>query len=155
MSTDLERVDQAPSLLNPETGELLEATVDNAAAVILACRNVKQRANELVDEATLFAVYEAERLGKKTLHGENETLVVNGGPSTEYDEQALMELLREVGCPEGRIEEAVVATITYKVNRSVLSQLAGANPQYKAAIELAKREVDKPFRVQVKSRRGT
>jgi hypothetical protein len=155
VSTDLERVDQTPSLLNPETGELLEATVDNAAAVILACRNVKQRAGELIDEATLFAVYEAERLGKKTLHGENETLVVNGGPSTEYDEQALMELLRDVGCPEGRIEEAVAATITYKVNRSVLSQLAGANPQYKAAIELAKRPVDKPWRIQIKSRRGT
>jgi hypothetical protein len=155
VSTDLERVDQTPALLNPETGELLEATVDNAAAVILACRNVKQRANELVDEATLFAVYEAERLGKKTLHGENETLVINGGPSTEYDEHLLMELLRDVGCPEGRIEEAVVATITYKVNRAVLNQLAGANPQYKAAIELAKRETEKPWRVQIKSRRGT
>ena len=155
MSTDLERVEQAPALLNPETGELLEATVDNAAAVILACRNVKQQANELIDEATAFALYEAERLGKKTLHGENETLVVNGGASTEFDEQTLMGLLREVGCPEGRIAEAVVETISYKVNRAVLNQLAGANPQYKAAIELAKREVEKPYRVTVKSRRGT
>jgi len=154
MSTELERVDQTPSLLNPETGELLEPTIDNAAAVILACRNVKQRANELVDEATLFAVYEAERLGKKTLHGETETLVVTGGASTEYDAIELMELLREVGCPEGRIEEAVVETRTYKVNRAVLAQLAGANAQYKAAIELAKREVDKPFRAQIKTRRG-
>jgi hypothetical protein len=155
VSTDLERVDQTPALLNPETGELLEATIDNAATVILACRNVKARANELVDEATLFAVYEAERLGKKTLHGENETLVINGGPSSEYDEQALMELLRDVGCPDARISEAVVETITYKVNRAVLNQLAGANPQYKAAIELAKHEVEKPWRVQIKTRRGT
>jgi sulfur carrier protein ThiS len=155
MSTDLDRVDQAPALLNPETGELLEATVDNAAAVILAARRVKGRANELIDEATAFALYEAERLGKKTLHGENETLVVAGGASTEYDEQTLMELLRDVGCPEQRIAEAVTEEITYKVNRSVLNQLAGANPQYKAAIELAKREVDRPFRVSVKSRRGT
>ena len=129
MSTDLDRVQQAPALLNPETGELLEATVDNAAVVILACRNVKQRANELVDEATAFSLYEAERLGKKTLHGETETLVVTGGTSTEYDEHLLMELLRDVNCPEGRIEEAVVATVTYRVNRSVLTQLAGATAQ--------------------------
>jgi hypothetical protein len=155
VSTELERVDQAPSLLNPETGELLEPTIDNAAAVILACRNVKQRANELIDEATLFAVYEAERLGKKTLHGVDETLVVNGGATTEYDEQALMELLRDVGCPEGRIAEAVVETISYKVDRAVLNQLVGANAQYKAAIELAKREKDTPYRVTIKSRRGT
>jgi hypothetical protein len=138
-------------LLNVETGELLPATVDNAALVIQACRNMKQRVNDLVADTTAYLVSEAERRGTKTLHTEETTITLTGGATDEYDAHDLMMLLREAGCPEDRIEAAVVAEITYKVNRSVLKQLT-VNPDYKAAIELAARQVERPYRASVKTR---
>lgn len=136
--------------LDVQTGELLPATVTNAARVIDSCRVMKDRVNDLVTEATAYLAHEAAIQGTKTLHGGERTVVLTGGPADEYDPQDLMEALRAADCPEDRIEQAVVATITYKVNRSVLRQLAAANPDYKAAIELARREVDKPWRASVK-----
>ena len=62
----------------------------------------------------------------------------------------LDELLREAGCPEERIRDAITPVLTYKVNQLVLKQLAGANPDYRAAIELAHRSVEVPWRVSVK-----
>jgi hypothetical protein len=41
------------------------------------------------------------------------------------------------------------------VNRAVLRQLAAANPDYRAAIELAEHEIEKPYRATVKLRRNT
>lgn len=152
MSTDLEHV-QPVGLLNIQTGELLEPTIDNAAAALQACRTMKEHVNDIVAETTAYLAAEAETRGTKTLHGEHATLVLQGGVSDEYDPHDLMDLLRSAGCPEDRIEQAVVAEITYKVNRSVLKQLAGANQDYRAAIDLAKREVERPFRASVKTRR--
>lgn len=152
--TELARVDAAPTLLNVETGELLEATIDNAAAVLLAARNMEERIRDLKQEATMFVVAEAERRGTKTLHGEHETLKLSGGPTDEFDATLLEDLLRSAGCPEDRIRAAIAEEITYKVNRSVLKQLAGANPNYKAAVELARREVEKPYRASVGARRS-
>lgn len=139
-------------LLNVETGELLPATVENAALVLIACRNMKERANEIVAETTAYLVSEAERRGTKTLHTEGATVTLSGGVSDEYDAQDLMELLRSSGCPEDRIEAAVVTEISYRVNRSVLKQLA-VNKDYQAAIDLAKRQVERPFRASIKTRR--
>ncbi len=42
--------------------------------------------------------------------------------------------------------------ISYKVDRAVLRQLAAANPDYKAAIELAQVEVEESYRASVKQR---
>lgn len=139
-------------LVNVETGELMPATVENAAVAIIACRNMKARINDLVAETTAWLVSEAERRGTKTLHGETETITLSGGVGDEYDAQDLMELLRSAGCPEDRVEAAVTTEITYKVNRSVLKQLS-VNKDYAAAIELARREVEKPYRASVKMRR--
>lgn len=153
MTTDLVTVEPG-GLLNVETGELLPATVENAAAALIACRNMKQRVNELVAETTAFLVAEAERRGTKTLHGDAETITLTGGIGDEYDAVDLMELLRSAGCPEDRVAAAVTTEITYRVNRSVLKQLA-VNKDYKAAIDLARREVEKPYRASVKARRQT
>lgn len=150
--TDLVTVEPA-GLLNVESGELLEPTIPNLAAVLIAARNMKERVNDIVTEATAYAVAEAERRGTKTLPvDEKLQVVVSGGASEEYDAQDLMELLRSVDCPEDRIEAAVVPEITWKINRSVLRQLAAANKQYAAAIDLAKREVEKPLRAYAKRR---
>lgn len=151
MTTDLVTAEPG-GLLNVETGELLPATVENAATALIACRNMKQRVNDLVAETTAFLVAEAERRGTKTLHGDTETITLTGGIGDEYDAVDLMELLRSAGCPEDRVEAAVTTEITYKVNRSVLKQLA-VNKDYKAAIDLARREVERPYRASVKARR--
>lgn len=152
MSTDLAR--QHTGLLNVETGEILPATVESAAAVLIAARNMKQRVNDVVAETTVYLADEAARRGTKTLNGGGEKIVLTGGLTEEYDVQDLIVFLRNAGCPEDRLDQAIVTEITYRVNKSVIRQLAAANPEYKAAIELAKRLVEKPVRANVKARRA-
>lgn len=152
MSTDL-TVYQG--LLDVQTGELLEPSIGNAARVISAARAMKQHVNQIVNEATDYLVSLSEHQGTKTLHGDGETVTVTGGTSTDYDAADLRDALEAAGCPEDRINAAIRTEITYKVDRAVLKQLAAANADYRAAIELAERTVEKPFRVSLKLRRNT
>jgi hypothetical protein len=147
MSTEIAQTD---NLLDVTTGEVLPATVPNAATVLHAARLMKDRVNDIIAETTAWLVREAAHQGTKTLRAGKTTVTVSGGSSTEYDPHDLMEALREAGCPEDRIEQAVVPEVSFKINRSVLRQLAGANPDYRAAIELAEREVERPYRASVK-----
>lgn len=137
-------------LVDVLTGEQLPATVENAAQVLEAARTMKERINDVLAAATLFLVAEAAVRGTKTLVGGASTVTLTGGTGVDYDAVDLMEALRVAGCPEDRIEQAVVATVSYKVNRSVLRQLAAANPDYQAAIELATQPVERPWRASVK-----
>jgi len=148
-------LEQYTGLLDVQTGELLEPTVGNAARCLHAARAMKQRVNEIVAEATGYLVQLSEHQGTKTLHADGETITLTGGTSVDYDPADLLEALEAAGCPEDRITAAVETVITYKVNRAVLGQLAAANPDYKAAIELAERETEKPYRASVKLRRNT
>lgn len=136
-------------LLDVQTGELLPATVDNAARVLNAARAMKEHVNLIIKETTAYLAEESARRGTKTLHHDDYTVTLTGGTTLDYDPQDLMEALRVAGCPEERIEEAVVAHITYRVNRAVLRQLSAANPDYKAAIDLATREIEKPYQAKV------
>jgi hypothetical protein len=154
VSTELDTTHYT-GLLDVRTGELLEPTVGNAARVLHAARAMKQQVNEIVNEATAYLVSLSEHQGTKTLQGEGETISLTGGPTVDYDAADLRDALEAAGCPEDRINAAAEMIITYKVNRSVLRQLAAANPDYKAAIELAEREVEKPYRASVKLRRQT
>lgn len=139
--------------LNVQTGELLTPTIGNAAEALGAVRAMKQHANEIVNEITAWLVAKSEHDGTKTLHGDGETITLSGGIGIDYDAADLMEALEAAGCPQERIDAAVKTEITYKVDRAVLRQLAAANPDYKAAIELAEREVEKPYRASIKLRR--
>lgn len=150
--TELE-IREFTGLLDVQTGELLPANVDNAARVLQAARAMKAHVNHIVEEATAYLVRVSEHQGTKTLHGGAETVTITGGTSVEYDEADLIDTLLSAGCPQERIDAAVKRTIVYKVDRAVLRQLAAANPDYKAAIELSERMVDKPFRASVKLRR--
>jgi hypothetical protein len=152
VSTDLQ---QFTGLLDVRTGELLTPSVGNAARVIDAARAMKAQVNEIVNEATAYLVSLSEREGTKTLHADNETITVSGGPTIDYDPQDLIDALEAAGCPENRINAAVVQTVSYKVDRAVLRQLAAANPGYRAAIQLAELEVEKPYRASVKLRRNS
>lgn len=141
-------------LLDVRTGELLEPTVSNAARVLNAARAMDAQIRELKREATAWLVEESARRGTKTLHEENETVTLTGGTSVEYDAADLIALLTDAGCPPDRINAAVTTEITYKVNRSVLNQLASANKDYAAAIRLCETEVEKPYRASVALRRN-
>ncbi len=147
--TELEAV-RSVELVNVETGERLPATVANAAVVLEAARSMKERLNDVIYTATTWLVGESEVRGTKTLNTGDRTVTLTGGAGITYDAQDLMEALRLAGCPEDRIEQAVVATVSYKVNRNVLRQLGAANPDYLAAIELAERQVETPWRASVK-----
>ncbi len=132
------------------TGEVLPATVENAGRVITAARDMKGRIGEVIAQATAYLADEAARQGTKTLRDGNATVTLSGGLTDDYDPVDLMNALREAGCPEERIDEAVVATVSYKVNKSVLRQLSGANIAYRAAIEEARYQYEKPYRASVK-----
>jgi len=137
-------------LLNVATGELLPATVENAATVLEVAREIEANLRTVKQNATAYLVEQARLNGTKTFHTVSGKVELSGGTATEYDAADLMEALREAGCPEDRISAAVEETISYKVNRSVLRQLVGANEDYRAAAELAERTVEKPWRASVK-----
>lgn len=137
-------------LLDVESGELLPATLENAAAVLDAARRMKRRLDDVIRDATSFLLAESQTRGTKTFHIGNGRVELSGGPTVEYDPVDLMEALRAAGCPEDRIGEAVEETVSYKVNRAVLRQLVGANEDYRAAAELAERTLEKPWRAAVK-----
>jgi hypothetical protein len=137
-------------LVNVETGERLPATVENAATVLEAARTMKERLNDVIHDATLWLVSLSAERGTQTFHAGDVTLSLSGGSGVDYDATLLVEALLAADCPEDRINEAVVTTFSYKVNRSVLKQLAAANPDYAAAIELAEMAVERPYRASVK-----
>lgn len=143
-------VAEPTGLVDVQTGEVLPATITNAAKVLESARDLKKRIDRIVAETTEYLVEETTRQGTKTLRAGDTTLVLSGGLTEDYDPQALVEALIAADCPAQRIEEAVVPTVTYKVNRSVLRQLAAANEDYKAAIELATFQIEKPYRAAVK-----
>jgi maltooligosyltrehalose synthase len=137
-------------LLNVATGELLPATVENAATVLEVAREIEANLRAVKAAATAWLVEEAMRQGTKTFHVGQKKIELTGGNVVEYDADDLVEALRAAGCPEARIAEAVEETVSYKVNRSVLRQLVGANPAYKAAAESTQHVVNKPIRASVK-----
>ncbi len=145
------QLDDTPQIVVPLTGQIVDLTRPvEVAGALNDVRDVKRQLDEL--RALLEGVLrlEAQKQGTKTLHLGSLDAVVSGGTRSEYDAELLAELLRDAGLPEDRISEAIAETVSYKVNQLVLKQLAAANPDYQAAIELAKTTVETPWRVTVK-----
>ena len=145
------QLDDTPQIVVPLTGQVVNLRDPfEVAAALEDVREVKRQLDEL--RALLEGVLrlEAQRQGTKTLHLGSLDAVVSGGEKSDYDPELLTELLRDAGLPEERISEAIVETVSYKVNQLVLRQLAAANPDYKAAIELSKSTVPVAWRVTVK-----
>lgn len=141
-----------PTLVNVATGEMLPATTDNIPVVVQAARDMKRRIDDVIRAATEVLREEAAIRGTKTFHTKHGTVELSGGPTVEYDPVDLAEALREAGCPEDRVGEAVEETISYRVNRSVLRQLVGANPAYREAAVRAEREVENAWRCSVRAK---
>jgi hypothetical protein len=150
VSTDL--VVTAPTgLVDPRTGEFLEPTPANALTLLDAARDMRARLMDLVKDCELVLLEESRRQGTKTLHVDGVgTAEITGGSELSWDLETLLEL-RDLGLPEDRYDELVVATVTYKVDARVAKQLEGANPDYAAVIERARTRVEKPWRVRTKA----
>ena len=153
-TTDLVEVAaDTPALIHPETGEALAPTIENAALVLDAVSRARDQLSRLKEQATDVVREIARVQGVKTFHVGDLDVSLSGGPSVEYDPEALRDLLRRADCPEERIDQLVTAEITYRVNRSVLKQLASANESYASAIKLAERPVEKRWSASAKPRK--
>lgn len=146
--------DPPRELVDVRTGQFLPATPENAAHVILVAREMKQRITEVVRDAEAYLADLSRVQGTKTFHTDFGKIELAGGESVQYDPYALAVALRAAGCPEQRIEEVVVATVSHSVDRRVLRQLVAANPDYAAAAESASQKVETPLRASVKTPTG-
>jgi hypothetical protein len=160
-AADLVHIEEESSreLVNVLTGERLPATLENAGVVLAAAREMKDRIQGVIREATDVIVEESRRQGTKTFHFPGRvTATVSGGDSISYDPGKLREALEMAGCPEERIDGdrekaikgVIKTTVTETVDRAVLRQLVAANPDYKAAAELAEVRETKPFSASLK-----
>jgi hypothetical protein len=150
--SDTDVVRHAPAELMLPSGEIVPATRESAAAVIVAANDAKRRLTEMIHAAHAWLAEESARQGTKTFHTDYGKLTISGGASVEYDPEVLGEELRRAGCPEERVNAAIRTTVTYKVDLRVLRQLTAANPAYQRAAAAAARTVEKALRVEVKSR---
>lgn len=137
------------ALLDVRTGELVEATPDKAAELLVAMRQFKAQILDAVKACEYVLLEESQRQGTKTLRLQNVAAVVSGGSELDWDLDVLGEL-RAAGLPEERFNELVVATVTYRVNAAVAKQLAAANPIYASVIERARGTVERPWRVSIR-----
>lgn len=136
-------------LVDVRSGELLPATPENAVELLTVVRDTRAKLLSLVKDCEAILLEESRRQGTKTLHLEAGTAEITGGSGIEWDIEELLKL-RDVGLPEDRYNELVVATVTYKVDARVAKQLESANPAYAEIVERARSRVEKPFRVSVK-----
>jgi hypothetical protein len=145
-STDLILPD---NLLDVRTGELVPATPQNAAELLYAAREMRARMLSLVKDCEAVLLDESRKQGSKTLHLPAGTAEITGGTALEWDLGVLTDLL-ELGLPQDRYEQLVVASVTYKVDARVAKQLESANPAYAEIIERARSYVERPWRVSLK-----
>ena len=148
MSTEL-ALPLPEQLVDVRTGELLPATPENAVDLISAARELRGRLLSLVKDCEAILLEESRRQGTKTLHLPGGTATITGGSDLEWDLETLLEL-RDLGLPEERYNELVVARVEFKVDARVASQLEAANEAYGDVIRQARSRVERPFRVSVK-----
>lgn len=150
MSTDLAVTEALPTeLLDVRTGELVPATPEKAAELIVAARDMRGRLLGLVKDCEAVLLDESRKQGTKTLHTPAGTAQITGGQELIWNLDILLQL-RDRGLPEDRYNELVVATVTYKVNAAVAKQLEAANPSYAEIIAMARSYEPRPWRVSVK-----
>jgi NACalpha-BTF3-like transcription factor len=87
--------------------------------------------------------------GPRTIHVDGATVTIGSAAETVYDDQALMENLREAGMPEEDIALHVRETVAYKVD-AVRVRQTEKNPRYAEAIAAARTTREKNPTVGVK-----
>jgi 3-oxoacyl-[acyl-carrier-protein] synthase III len=144
-----EALERFPEILHPATGELLPATPENAAEILKAVREMRDRLSTVVHVCTDVLAAESRLRGAKTFQVGRVGVKITGGSETVWDIAKLRKGLTRAGCPQERIDGLIVATVEEKVNGTVARQLAAANPAYKKAIEAAKGSIATPVRASV------
>ncbi len=130
-------------VLNPLSGELVPAAeTARVAEALAAMRQMRRSLLEGVHAAEAILRAESERQGTKTLRYGARKIVVNSKSELVWDVEILNELL-DAGLPEDRFNDLVTTLVDYKVDARVARQLEGANPEYAAIIERARRRIDK------------
>ncbi len=149
-ATDTQALALPEQLVDIRTGELVPATAENAAELIVAVREWRSRALDLVKDCEAVLLDASRREGTKTLHLEGATATITGGKELTWDLDALSALC-VLGLPEARFNELVVATVTYRVDARVAKQLEAANPEYARVIQSARSYAEKPWRVSIRT----
>ena len=142
---------RAEAILDITTGELVDPA--DAPKVAQALSNLREFKDGVV-HAAIRACEEAllaefERQGTKTLRFGKLEARCYGGQETDWDVEALHELL-DRGLPHERFGELVKETVSYKVDARVAKQLEAANPDYAEVIRKARSERETPRRVSVR-----
>lgn len=136
-------------LVNVQTGEVLEATPENAAEQLLKARELRNRLMGLVHDCEAVLLDESRKQGTKTLHLPAGTATISGGAAVVWDVEKLRELHNHHLPPE-RWDDLVTMIVTYKVNAAVAKQLEAANPEYARIVGEARGWEDKPWRVSIR-----
>jgi hypothetical protein len=140
-----------PTIVLPFSGQQIDLrNPDEVADGLDQVRDLKRRLDGLRGLLENVLRLRSRELGTKTLHLENVDAVVSGGSRPEWDVELLSERLRAAGLPEQRLDQLIVATVSYRVDQQVARELRGANPAYAAALAEARRDVPAPWRVTVK-----
>lgn len=152
MGEEIEVAPEATMVVIPGTGEAFDLAVPvQAAQLIIAVEEHEQLLQRIKDAAKDRLVDESREQGTKTLRFDGLTVEISGGPgATGIDPVRLRTELEKAGCPNDRIEMAIKTQVEEKVDRSVCRQLAGANPEYKAAIDAATYMFEKRYGVRVR-----
>jgi hypothetical protein len=121
----------------PASGELIP--LDNPPQIAQALEYLRdleyqiRRAKEALTDAL---VEHSQLIGSKTITlKDGHTATIKGGTETIYDPEAIIDGLRQAGCPEDRIMEIITETVTYKVRAVEAKRAAAANPDYKQVID--------------------
>ena len=138
-------------LLDPTTGELVP--YDDLPALAVAVAGIRAYRDKLNDTLAAFSdaiIQQSKQQGTMTMNVGAAVVKVSADSEVQWDIPALQDGLLEAGIPQERLDQLIVAKVEFKVNGTVARQLAGANPEYKAAIEAAKIRVPKKQYVTVK-----
>lgn len=140
----------------PHTGEIVQ--LDDATACAHALdelRYVTARIHAAKRLLTHALAARAELLGTRTLDlGAGASATVTGGAGRQIDPDMLADGLREAGMPDERIDEIVVTTVTRSVDVRQADRAARANAAYKAALDAATTDIEKPWSVSVRGLPG-
>lgn len=152
LDTDSPPVDEPRAdLVDLRSGELLPATPENAAMLIVRMREFRSLLMDGIKECERILIDESTRVGSKTLRVGGHVAEIAGGSEVVWDVEALRAGLRKAGCPDERLAELITETVEYRVNNTVARQLASANPKYANVIEGAKARHLKGAHVRIKT----
>lgn len=145
-------VEPGMELVVPTTGEILSRDDPAGCARVYAeIKELETKLRALRGALADVLLEDSAKKGTKTLHYEGGfTAKVSTPDDVHWDHDVLEELL-QAGLPPDRYEALVKAEVTFKIDRSVVRALSGANPVYAEILERAQTRFPKTPSVTVAS----